>query len=429
MKKNKSISKKMRKKDKKKKQGPVNVNQVARDADAAMESLDMERAMSLYTTACTVLQQQAAETNPVEIARILLKLGEVKVALENQEGARQDFERAISVLKDTDETTLETCEIRASLYLYLGQLSSNQEALAAARNGIQELQAAVRLREQQLCEHNWKSSTMETDSDENDEQALQETKRQLSRAYCTVADLYLTDLCFEENAEEECQAAVNAAMNIMDEPLVDSLQTMANLRLSQGRGTEAAKCMLQAYAQLQSGCEALAALVGLAKKDDTDTIGQGAVELTDVDAANNLPPFDFRCQTAKILMECATVLNSEESNGSSVTQQVVECSHAAVQVLASLLAENDEVIEVWYLMGCAFAASSPPDFDAAGQYWMKALELLTRMKDHVELVSNDDETQENPLDEINIQIEEVKKRLKEIGHEPGTQSTDVEMCT
>jgi hypothetical protein len=93
------------------------------------------------------------------------------------------------------------------------------------------------------------------------------------------------------------------------------------------------------------------------------------------------------------------------------------------------LAENDEVIEVWYLMGCAFAASSPPDFDAAGQYWMKALELLTRMKDHVELVSNDDETQENPLDEINVQIEEVKKRLKEIGHEPGTQSTDVEMCT
>jgi hypothetical protein len=47
----------------------------------------------------------------------------------------------------------------------------------------------------------------------------------------------------------------------------------------------------------------------------------------------------------------------------------------------------------------------------------------------VELVSNDDETQENPLDEINVQIEEVKKRLKEIGHEPGTQSTDVEMCT
>ena len=191
--------------------------------------------------------------------------------------------------------------------------------------------------------------------------------------------------------KQECQAAVTAAMNIMDEPLVDSLQTMASLRLSQGRGAEAAKCILQAYAQLQSGCEALAALVGLAKKDDKETMEQGAVELTDVDAANNLPPFDFRCQTAKILMECATVLKSEQSNGSSVPQQVVECSDAAIQVLASLLAENDEVIEVWYLMGCAFAASSPPDFDAAAQYWIRALELLTRMKDHMELVSHDDD--------------------------------------
>ena len=201
MKKKKSTSKKSKRKDKKK-QTPCECE----SSRFKMPTLPWNRWTWNEHSPCIrrlalILQQQEPETNPVELGRILLKLGEVKVALENPLGARQDFERAISVLKDTDETTLETCEIRASLYLYLGQLSSNQEALAAARNGIQELQATVRLREQQLCEHNGKSSAMETDSDENDEQALQETKRQLSRAYCTVADLYLTDLCFEENAE------------------------------------------------------------------------------------------------------------------------------------------------------------------------------------------------------------------------------------
>lgn len=412
----------------------MDVNQVIADADAALEALDMDRALSLYTAASTILkghvQLQVPEANPMLLARILLKLGEVKVALEDSEGAREDFVFAISLLKDDDvEDTLETHEIRAGLYLYLGQLSSEEEALNAIRKGIQELEATVRLREQ-LC--NEKQSEMETEEGPSNEEALPETKRQLSNAYCTVADLYLTDLCFEPNAEQECEAAVMDAIKSVDgEPLVDSLQTMASLRLSQGRGQEAAKYILQAYATIKDGCEALSALVGL-KKEDDDAKAQGAMELTNVDAANNLPSFDFRVQSAKLLMECAVAIKSEQTDESSVPAQVVlECSDAAIQVLASLLAENDEVIEVWYLMGCAFAASSPPDLDAAAQYWGKAFELLTKIKDHMELIadgSSEGDAEDNPLQEINVQIEEVRKRLKEIGHELNTESKDVEMA-
>ena len=60
----------------------------------------------------------------------------------------------------------------------------------------------------------------------------------------------------------------------------------------------------------------------------------------------------------------ANIQDMENSNdhqisnmGESTTPATKEsCCEAAVQVLGSLLAENDEVIEIWYLMGCAFQA-------------------------------------------------------------------------
>lgn len=418
---------------KSKKPKTVDVNQVIEDADAAMESLQLDRALSLYSAASSILkghvQLQVPEANPLLLARVLLKLGEVKVSLDDSQGARQDFEFATNLLEDDDDA-LEIHEIRAGLWLYLGQLSSEQEALDAFRKGIQELEACVRLLESKCQET---QADMDTQDGPSPQESLQETRRQLSNAFCTVAELFLTDLCFEENAEQQCEAAVLAAMKIEEdgEPMVDSLQTMASLRLSQGRGEEATKYILQAYSKMKSGCEALSALVGLKKDDTEEGTNAQAAELTDVDAANNLPSFDFRCQTAKLLMECATVLKAAQDNESTVPKQLADCSDAAVQVLASLLAENDEVIEVWYLMGCAFAAASSPDMDAAAQYWGRALELLRKMKDHLELIADDsaDDEDENQLQDINDQIDEVHKRLKEIGHDTDPETTDVVMKT
>ena len=135
----------------------MDVNQIIADADAAMESVELDRALSLYSAASSILkghvQLQVPEANPLLLARVLLKLGEVKVSLEDPEGARQDFVFATSLIeKDDDDIVLETHEIRAGLWLYLGQLSSEQEALAAFRKGIEELEACVRLLENKCHE-------------------------------------------------------------------------------------------------------------------------------------------------------------------------------------------------------------------------------------------------------------------------------------
>jgi tetratricopeptide (TPR) repeat protein len=256
-------------------------------------------------------------------------------------------------------------------------------------------------------------------------------RRQLCAAYCSIAELYLTDLCDEPDAESSCEAVLISALAIddassrdghcaaensgdihMGPPSPDALQTMANFRLSQSRVPEALECILKAYDRMKVGCEAMSALVGLA---NTDSGEMGRVEqeaksreLVDVEAASSLPEYHFRCQTAKIMLECASLIRNGESDATETSNQCVE---SAIQVLGSLLAENDEVIEVWYLLGCAFMASTPSNLESAHHYLENALSMLTKAKEDLEESLGDDENDENELEAIECQIIEVKKKL------------------
>ena len=171
---------------------------------------------------------------------------------------------------------------------------------------------------------------------------------------------------------------------------MDALQTMASLRLSQTeRQLEAVPFVLRAYEKQRVGSEALATLVGLnvdkkkrdgGNADDKVQEEVQAQELVEVEAANDLPEFEFRCQTAKLLLECAGLLkessNSTMDDSSNHSDQEDECITAAISVLGSLLAQNDEVIEIWYLTGCAFAAKKPALTDTAKFYLERAKEML-----------------------------------------------------
>merc|ERR1712232_359952 len=123
-----------------------------------------------------------------------------------------------------------------------------------------------------------------------------------------------------------------------------------------------------------------------------------------VEAASQLPEYNFRCQTAKIMLECA----SFQKEGDNV------CIEASIQVLGSLLAENDEVADVWLLMGCSFAALSPPNNDAAKYYWETALSMLNAAREGLEVMIEHDaenECLEQELQSIQCQLEEVKAKL------------------
>ena len=152
----------------------------------------------------------------------------------------------------------------------------------------------------------------------------------------------MTDLCFAEDAQQRCEHHVTQAMTFTKpddgKPLIDALQACASHRLSSHQ--DATDLMAQVYSQIKVGCQALSRLV------DGET-----EELQNVEAADGLPNFEFRCQTATLLLE---------------TKQVAESIH----VLKSLMAENDEVVQIWYLLGCAHAEQGGEDAaEVARHYW------------------------------------------------------------
>ena len=260
-------------------------------------------------------------------------------------------------------------------------------------------------------------------------------RRQLCSAHCSIAELYLTDLCDEPDAEVNCEKELESALkldelsskyfdtaskskmtdneNELSVLPPDALQTMANLRMSQSRPQDALECILKAYDRMKTGCEAMATLVGLGKDGDGDETKEKAQELLEVDAASSLPSYEFRCQTAKLFMEIASVIECEEKQASSDDSNATkQCAESAIQILGSLMAENDEVIEVWYLLGCAFMASSPPQAESAHYYWDQCMNMLLKVKqDMEECIEDDSDDAAEQIEAIDQQIEEVKKKL------------------
>jgi tetratricopeptide (TPR) repeat protein len=360
------------------------------------------------------------------------KRAELKVSVEDQEGAFQDYQQALDLLNQQEqqqqqELNLEETRQRASFYLYIGQLQEGKDAVDAYRKGIECFQATL---ERMQREINNTTTTLESSpgteepmgDDEDDvdtkpvdpKTALEETRRQLAAACCSAAEVYLTDLCFEDNAEQQCEAFLEKAMQIIDtdgEPVIDALQTTASLRLSQTRGLEAVDFVLRAFRKMQVGCEALASLVGLREESNPEQ----ATELLETDAVRTLPGYEFRCQTAKFLLECAGVLKEEKPGDA----REAKCVQAAVDVLGSLLAENDEVAEIWYLMGNAFAAMNPPNVELAVNYWERTNEMLTSVKESLVQgcleAQSDEETQDLQmhLEEVTLQVEAVQSQLAE----------------
>ncbi|KAL7571990.1 hypothetical protein ACA910_001647 [Epithemia clementina (nom. ined.)] len=428
-------------------------------AEHAMTSQDATQAIALYDAALNVPIDKA----DMDTTLLLEKRGEAKVSLSDPDGARLDFERALQVVREQQhrpsndsngemsQVDPSSLERMASLLMYMGQLSGELEAVAAYTEGIQLLEQSLQIREHQQQQIQLPETTATGPATQT---ALEETRKQLAAACCSAAEVYLTDLCYEGNAEEKCESLVQRALQVSDQPKsLDALQTAASLRLSQCRGMEAVDFMQQCFAQIKAPCEALCRLVGIRAssaqtqpneqefQDDGGAADQ-ALELTEleVEQQQTMPGFEFRCQTAKLLLECSAVLRKELGDGdmnktiaatssniaaAAGTEQpfsAQDCAEAAVTVLGSLLAENDEVIESWYLMGDAFAALE--DTEMARYYYERTIQMLQHVQQELQeqqeqLASEDEEDEEeemlqNQLDEIECQHEDVQQKLNQL---------------
>ena len=182
------------------------VEDLLEQAAQAIASVQLEEAADLYQQA---LQMQPTNTNIMDaLADLYLQTG--------------DPVSALNLLRQSITLEPETNGVK---WMFLAQLIGGKESLEAYKKGIELL-----LRSLQGLQ---------------DAQQVDNTKKTLGGAFCGVADLFMTDLCFEENAEQFCEEAVSKA--IFYHRNVDALQTLASLRISQCRKSDACDVLETIY--------------------------------------------------------------------------------------------------------------------------------------------------------------------------------------
>lgn len=210
---------------------------------------------------------------------VLEMAGSVYLETGDMDKAKSCFENAVRISPDQGY----------SKYMNLGQLLEGQEAVATFKKGIQLMIAR---------KDNESSQASASDS-------MAASSNEISTAYCSLAEMYLTDECFKEEADSKCYECCQKAVEF-DPTNPEAFQLMASCLVSQQNMDEAQK-MLDKSLELWQG------------KDE---------ELPEAP----VPPYETRITTAKLLIE----LENYETAGS---------------VLEELIEESDEVSQVWYLLG------------------------------------------------------------------------------
>lgn len=188
-----------------------------------------------------------------------------------------DLERGMQMLRHAINANPDEGHVK---YLNLAQLLTGQDALQCYRKAyeilINDLGRARKKKQQK------------------------NVRRTIASVRCAAAELFLTDLCDEPNAEAECETNVNDA-NFYCDDSVEVHQVRGSLRLSQQRNDEA--------------------LVSLRR----------AVDLTHNLGEEYQPSYESKVELGKLLM------------------QVSPCE--AFQFLLEVLQLNDRNPYVWFLLG------------------------------------------------------------------------------
>ncbi|KAI8996866.1 hypothetical protein BDB01DRAFT_768779 [Pilobolus umbonatus] len=220
--------------------------------------------------------QKALELEP-QNAELLELTAQVEIELEHFEQARKHLLASIQIAPEGSYTK----------YMYLGQMSVEKEAIHAFQNGVELM-------------------VLEKNKLANDSETAKLLASKISTALCSMTEIYLTDCCFEPEAEQKCEEYLKQAQEI-DPDNSEVYQLLASVRLSQQRNEEA--------------CAALNKSMELWIHKD---IGDPTI-----------PIYDTRLALVKLLLE-------------------VGMFEQAFTVLENLQKENDEVVDLWYLYGWSY---------------------------------------------------------------------------
>lgn len=274
--------------------------QLLAEATALLEQGD---ATGAVTTARAALDA-AFEHDDTRACAANMLLGEINVELGEIDTARSHFLEAARL--DEDGSLSEDLGGGPEKFNWLAQLSEEggadsvtwfERAAACLRAQIQVLGAAADEARRKGSAHGTAVKEIED--------IISDKKKKLSETLCAVAEVYMTDLSWEEDAEARCEALITEATMLAPE-LPDAWQTVANVRVSQSRRDDAVAALERSMALW-----------------------------TDLEPEDpGVPPFPSRVSLTRLLIEC-------------------DLQQKAVQVCDRLVLDDDGSVEAWYLGGMA----------------------------------------------------------------------------
>jgi tetratricopeptide (TPR) repeat protein len=274
--------------------------QLLAEATALLEQGDAPSAVSTARAALDA----ALENDSARACAAHMLLGEINVELGEIDTARSHFLEAARL--DEDGSLAEDLGGGPEKFNWLAQLSEEggadsvawfERAAACLRAQIQALGAAA-------DDARRKGSARGT-AEKEIEAVTSGKKKKLSETLCAVAEVYMTDLSWEEDAEARCEALITEATMIAPE-LPDAWQTVANVRVSQSRRDDAVAALERSMALW-----------------------------TDLEPEDpGVPPFPSRVSLTRLLIEC-------------------DLQQKAVEVCERLVLDDDGSVEAWYLGGMA----------------------------------------------------------------------------
>ena len=256
-------------------------------ATALLQTSQPDEAAALGERALAAVQRSGS--GPLASLPALALLGESYVALGDVDEARNYFLHASEV--DPDGLISEDAGGGAEKFLWLAQLceEGGRASLGWYERGIQALRKQI---------HDLESRIPRPDT-----QSIEDRKDKLAKALCGVAEVYMTDLSWEDEAESKCEMVIGEALTACPNS-PESLQTLASIRISQTRIDDA-------RAALEKGMNVWKDLPPEDPK---------------------VPDFPTRISLARLLLE-------------------TEMNEDALKVLERLIADDDQSVEAWYLGG------------------------------------------------------------------------------
>jgi tetratricopeptide (TPR) repeat protein len=265
---------------------PASLEVLLAQASYILQQGDIAGSVPLAKRALSLLDPESEAALPA-----LTLLGEIHVELGEIDSARQYFLQAAAI--DEDGTIGEDVGGGAEKFLWLAQLSEEggQDSVDWYESGA----SSLRIQIQALLDRKKLNAEGEA--------MLEEKRRKLATALCGVVEVYMTDLSWEEDAEQKCEALVTEATMVAP-GFAEPWQTLANVRISQQK-MEDARAALKRSLDLWK-------------------------DLPPEDAS--VPDYPTRVSLARLLMEA-------------------DMDVEAIEVLERLVGEDDTSVEVWYLGG------------------------------------------------------------------------------